>query len=51
MNRLYNVEVWINNVKKATYFLNAPYPVCVVKKKNLISNGIFESQIKIVKTK
>ncbi len=45
--KLYNVQVWLNGSLKATYYLNASYPVCMAKKNHLIVQGIFERDIKI----
>lgn len=38
-NKLYNIEERQGMVVKRTFYENAPYPVCVVKKKSLSAMG------------
>jgi hypothetical protein len=51
MVKLYNVEVWNKHSLAITYYMNAPYAVCVDKKKKLITQGVFERSIHIVQVK
>lgn len=51
MEKLYNVEIWLGKVHKATFYYNAPYAVCVFRKNRLMAEGHFERSIHIVQTK
>jgi len=46
--KLYNIEIWNNSICIRNIYLNAPYAVCVMKKKELVRNGTIERRIRIV---
>ncbi len=50
-NQLYNIKIYQGTVLKQTILLNAPYGVCVARRKVIMANGIAKKNIHISKAK